>query len=203
MEKSRSKNNENEPQQRRAIETREKLISAAVELFNEKGFYDTTTKDISKKAGVSVGIFYNYFKDKSRIYYECVNLSYDLGNMNILKVVEESFKNGIFKEEIYDYYSSGLEYIKSRVKIISERDRIRADYPEIDELIKKRDEEVIKIIADNFEGEDAEIAAKLIVETTNRNTIALLAMEDPKEQEKYMKCLADMIYYLCERFKKK
>ena len=198
-----STSNKTEPQQKRAIETREKLISAAVELFNEKGFYDTTTKDISKKAGVSIGIFYNYFKDKSKIYYECINLSYDIGNVDLLKLAGEIFEDGISKEKIYDYFYSGLEHIKPRFKILSERDRIRADYPEIDELIKKRDKEAIKIISDHLLGEDSEIAAKLITETTSRNTIVISTMEDPKDQEKYMKYLADMIYYFCEKYQKK
>lgn len=203
MGEIRSTSNKTEPQQKRAIETREKLISAAVELFNEKGFYDTTTKDISNKAGVSIGIFYNYFKDKSKIYYECVNSSYDIGNIELLRFAKELFKYGISKEKIYNYFYNGLEHIKKRVKILSERDRIRVDYPEIDELIKRKDKEVIKIISDYLLGEDSEIAARLIIETTSRNTIVISTLEDPIDQEKYMKYVADMIYYFCEKFQKK
>lgn len=195
--------NKKEPQQKRAIETREKLIAAAVELFNEKGFYDTTTKDISKRAGVSIGIFYNYFKDKSKIYYESMKLSYDVGNANLFSLAEEVFKDGVSKEKVYDYFYDGLQYIRSRIKLISERDRIMRDYPEIHELAKKREKEAAQIISKHLLGGDSEIAGKLLMETVNRNSIAIAAIEDPEEQEKYIKYLADMIYYFCVEIEKK
>lgn len=56
-----------EPQQKRAIEKKEKIIQACMELVSEKGYRSTTTVDIAKKAGVSTGIVYSYFKDKKDI----------------------------------------------------------------------------------------------------------------------------------------
>jgi AcrR family transcriptional regulator len=195
--------NKKEPHQKRAIETREKLIAAAVELFNEKGFYDTTTKDISKRAGVSIGIFYNYFEDKSKIYYESMKLSYDVGNANLFRLVEEIFIDGISKKKVYDYFYDGLQYIRSRIRLISERDRIMRDYPEIHKLAKEREKEAAKIIAEHLLGENSEIAGKLLMETVNRNSIAITAIEDSEEQEKYIRYLADMIYYFCVELEKK
>ena len=56
--------------QARARRTYEKLIAAAGELFDERGFDGTQTPDISAAAGVSVGTFYRYFNDKQEIYLE-------------------------------------------------------------------------------------------------------------------------------------
>jgi len=44
-------------------ETRKLYIIAAIEVFRDKGFNDTHVKDITRRAGTSVGSFYNYFKD--------------------------------------------------------------------------------------------------------------------------------------------
>ncbi|ASJ01434.1 TetR/AcrR family transcriptional regulator [Thermococcus gorgonarius] len=44
--------------------TREKLVSAAMELFAKKGFDKTTVDEIVAKAGVAKGTFYLYFKSK-------------------------------------------------------------------------------------------------------------------------------------------
>ncbi|WP_297507274.1 TetR/AcrR family transcriptional regulator [Thermococcus sp.] len=44
--------------------TREKLVSAAMELFARKGFDKTTVDEIVAKAGVAKGTFYLYFKSK-------------------------------------------------------------------------------------------------------------------------------------------
>jgi len=60
----------NPPKQKRAWRTRERLIRAAKKSISEKGYEATTTNQISKRAGVSVGIFYKYFRDKRDIFLE-------------------------------------------------------------------------------------------------------------------------------------
>ncbi|MFD1909576.1 TetR/AcrR family transcriptional regulator [Paenibacillus rhizoplanae] len=49
------------PQQERSIRTKEAIIRAAMQLFSDKGFYQTNTKEIAAAAGVSTGSFYSYF----------------------------------------------------------------------------------------------------------------------------------------------
>jgi len=44
--------------------TRERIVSAAMELFAKKGFDKTTVDEIVAKAGVAKGTFYLYFKSK-------------------------------------------------------------------------------------------------------------------------------------------
>lgn len=56
--KKRGKRVENKENTRRAI------LRAALELFAEKGFYRTTTKAISRKAGIAEGTLFNYFQTK-------------------------------------------------------------------------------------------------------------------------------------------
>ena len=53
-----------EPIQKRSIEKKEKIIQAGFGLICQKGYYNTTTSEIAKSAGVSIGILYQYFKDK-------------------------------------------------------------------------------------------------------------------------------------------
>jgi AcrR family transcriptional regulator len=58
-----------EPQQKRSIEKKTKIIKAGLDLFNEKGYYKTNTMEIANAAGVSTGTIYSYFKDKKDIYF--------------------------------------------------------------------------------------------------------------------------------------
>ena len=62
-----SDNEIREPVQKRSIEKKEKIIKAGFDLICEKGYYNTNTAEIAKKAGVSTGIVYQYFKDKHDI----------------------------------------------------------------------------------------------------------------------------------------
>ena len=57
-----------EPKQKRSIAKKAKIVEAGLELFREKGYYNTNTKEIAEKAGVSTGAVYSYFKDKKDIY---------------------------------------------------------------------------------------------------------------------------------------
>lgn len=56
-----------EPQQKRSIEKKNRIINVGFHLICEKGYQNTTTADIAKAAGVSTGIIYSYFKDKHDI----------------------------------------------------------------------------------------------------------------------------------------
>ena len=47
--------------------SRKEIMAASMELFYEKGFQKTTTRDIVKKAGILNGSLYNRFKSKEEI----------------------------------------------------------------------------------------------------------------------------------------
>ncbi len=52
------------PQQARSREKRADILKAAARMFAERGYAGTTSDDIATAAGVSVGTFYNYFRNK-------------------------------------------------------------------------------------------------------------------------------------------
>lgn len=56
-----------QPKQERSIEKKHKIVQAGYELFSEVGYHNTNTAEIAKRAGVSTGIVYGYFKDKRDI----------------------------------------------------------------------------------------------------------------------------------------
>ena len=53
--------------QRRSAEIRERLFRAALALFAEKGFVETTVEDITNAADVGKGTFFNHFPSKDHI----------------------------------------------------------------------------------------------------------------------------------------
>lgn len=62
------------PQQRRSIDKKNRIIAAGYKLFAEKGYYGTNTAEIAKEAKVSTGIVYGYFRDKRDILVEVLDL---------------------------------------------------------------------------------------------------------------------------------
>src|SRR3984957_4679819 len=53
--------------QRRGAETRERLFRAALRLFADQGFAETTVEDITNAADVGKGTFFNYFPSKEHL----------------------------------------------------------------------------------------------------------------------------------------
>ncbi|AHF79492.1 TetR/AcrR family transcriptional regulator [Thermococcus paralvinellae] len=49
------------------MDTRERILKAARELFAEKGYDKTTVDEIVERAGVAKGTFYNYFRSKEEL----------------------------------------------------------------------------------------------------------------------------------------
>jgi AcrR family transcriptional regulator len=47
--------------------TRQRLIRAALELFTSRGYHDTTTAQIAKKAGIAEGTIYRHFASKQQL----------------------------------------------------------------------------------------------------------------------------------------
>lgn len=60
------------PKQARSIEKKNQIKQAALELMSEKGYFGTTSNEIAKKAGLSIGTFYSYFANKKDLYEELV-----------------------------------------------------------------------------------------------------------------------------------
>jgi AcrR family transcriptional regulator len=53
--------------QRRSSQIRERLFRAALDLFAQRGFADTTVEDITNAADLGKGTFFNYFPSKDHI----------------------------------------------------------------------------------------------------------------------------------------
>lgn len=63
-----------EPKQSRSVEKKNRIVQVGYELFAEKGYFNTNTAEIAKKAGVSVGLVYGYFNDKRDILLEVLDI---------------------------------------------------------------------------------------------------------------------------------
>lgn len=50
------------------IDKKQKIIDAAYDLFIENDYKDVNIRSIAKKAGISIGSFYQYFDDKDDLY---------------------------------------------------------------------------------------------------------------------------------------
>ena len=55
------------PRDMDTLDTRQKLLDAAVSVIRSKGYATTTVEDLCAKAGVAKGSFFHHFKDKEAL----------------------------------------------------------------------------------------------------------------------------------------
>ncbi|WP_151900578.1 TetR/AcrR family transcriptional regulator [Sulfurimonas hydrogeniphila] len=91
------------------------IISAALELFSENGFYITTIPDIAKKVGMSVGNFYNYFSSKDILAKELIMYISEYLGKNIRAINESDIST---QEKIEKIVSMYFDTAKERPEMI-------------------------------------------------------------------------------------
>src|SRR5882757_768654 len=61
----------------KSVETRQRILDAALSLFRKKGFEAATMRDVAQEAGVATGAAYYYFPSKDAIVTEFYRQSCD------------------------------------------------------------------------------------------------------------------------------
>lgn len=84
---------------------REQMIRGAVKLFKEKGFHRTTTREIAKEAGFSIGTLYEYIRTKEDILFlVCDGIYNEVHNRLSDLAINEGTVAGL-KSAIRQYYT--------------------------------------------------------------------------------------------------
>lgn len=133
MEKKEIRN----PQQKRSIEKKNRIIAAARRLFIKKGYFGTNTAEIAQEAGISTGSVYAYFEDKKDILLAGLQF---FGNQITEQICEEINRHS----ENNDIINTAKQSIKVLVKSHEGQSKIYHD--EIESL-KYRDEDVKRYFA--------------------------------------------------------
>ena len=81
--------------ERRRVETRDKLSRTALKLFAKRGFFETTTEDITEAADVGQGTFFNYFPSKQHVLMALFELQ--VGKIVAARQAAESGKKPVAK----------------------------------------------------------------------------------------------------------
>jgi AcrR family transcriptional regulator len=58
----------------KGLNTRAAILDSAQEVFRDLGYYQTSVSEITRRCGVSIGTFYQYFKNKEQLFLELNDL---------------------------------------------------------------------------------------------------------------------------------
>lgn len=110
-------------------DNKQKLINATDTLLKNRSITSITTKDITKAAGVSVGVFCNYFSSKEDVFKELIKkfFNYSLQKTENLRkeVTGKNIRLEIkFKEFLIDGIDNNWEnnFLNSDILLLSRKD---------------------------------------------------------------------------------
>lgn len=83
---------------------RQQMIQGAIKLFKEKGFHRTTTREIAKEAGFSIGTLYEYIGTKEDILYLICDGIYEEVQNRLSELAMEQGTLVELKSAITQYY---------------------------------------------------------------------------------------------------
>lgn len=86
-----------------SLDTREKIIDAAIKLFAEKGYHATSVQEIMDLAGVNKAMFFYYFKNKE----SCYHMLFEKGLNKLGEKIAHALKaRGDFKHKLKKFVES-------------------------------------------------------------------------------------------------
>ena len=98
-------------------ETRRRIVQCARNLFNNKGFEQTTTRDIAEAAGIAAGTMFNYFPTKEALAMTIVCDALDEAGVEF-----ECRLRGdeTLDEALFDHVAVGLRHLAPHRKYVGE-----------------------------------------------------------------------------------
>lgn len=207
------------PTQKRALEKYNRILDASYKLFNERGYYNTTTADISKEANVATGSVYAYFEDKKEIYIRVIerfnekfdypthefwvkNKDKQLDNENVAK---ELFRVFIKMMVVYHDFSKTFHDEMEALTLLDED--IASIRKEQDKLRKDKVKEIFNILDLPFKSDEEEkVFLHYLFFLIDDVCHKIVFTDEIKNVDLYIEKCVNMLYSLfkdCTNYKEK
>jgi len=187
------------PQQKRSIETKKRILVAAKDQFAKNGFHGTNAKEIAAAAGVSVGSFYSYFKDKKELFMEIFREHIE---EKIVRIIgEHQFDPNHRKESVYRLIKAMLDAHEPYPQFHREVLAMRYSDPEVEAVFNEMDqrslgfvERFIEQFRDTLRITDIKTVSHVISAAVEEIICSITIFGENQDVDRLIDGLADMIH---------
>jgi AcrR family transcriptional regulator len=92
---------------------RKTILEAAAKVFSQKGYIDSSIKDITNKASISVGSFYSYFNNKEEVLSQVYEEIFDM-SLKIASDVSMDKKDSVVKKFTFAMTCAIWTYVRNK-----------------------------------------------------------------------------------------
>jgi len=188
------------PKQNRSLETKSRILHAGFKLFSQKGLHGTNSREIAAAAGVSIGSFYTYFKNKRLLFIElirshCSKILDVLNKFSVEAYLDKDPREAV-STLIHEVWTLHTSVYPLNQKAIT----LREIDPEIDSIITEQEVAIVQQLVEILKGAESrlriqnlETAAwlvdRIIIEVMHSDSRA----KPIAERDRIVKELVDMI----------
>lgn len=183
-------------------DNKQKLIKATDALLKDRSISSITTKEITKAAGVSVGVFYNYFSSKEDVFKELIKtfFNYSLRQMEVLRkeVTGKNIRSEIkFKEFLINGIDNNWEnhFLNSDILLLSRKDE------EFKKLMIYFNQKMVSIVVEilivinpELKENPPLLEAKMIMNLIQYSYPSFSKFESEDEKEQYIEKIVNIIF---------
>ncbi|MBC2714060.1 MAG: TetR/AcrR family transcriptional regulator [Desulfobacteraceae bacterium] len=188
------------PKQQRSIQTKKRIVNAGFHLYAQKGIHGTNSKEIAEKAGVSIGSFYSYFKNKKTLLLEILEDFLDQVYLTIWKEMENVTINELGRNEVKFIIENVFKAYDIAPTFHSQTHALRYSDPDINRAYEReRNREVtqIRYLLENnkqrMRVSDQEAAAIVIHNAVESVAHTVKFIGSKIDEQRLINELADMI----------
>lgn len=173
-----------DPVQRRAHDTRERILAAAARIFAEHGYAAGTTNRIARAADLSIGSLYQYFPNKDAILVELVRAHIADSTEQLASMLDDDLP-----ERLEDRLRVAIELT---ISLHTHDQRLHQVLfqeapwpPDVLDDLRRREEAIVLVVADLFAADpdvtvaDPVLAARLAVATIESLVHRFIAHDPP------------------------
>jgi AcrR family transcriptional regulator len=174
---------------------RREILAAALAVFAEGGFHNTTMARISKAAQYPLGTIYKYFPGKKEMYHDLViervhelgRILYDISRKQDLSVTDRLL--AALKAQAR-FYRDNRDVVKI---YISERSNIDSvGMPQLNERVNRLHERMVKLFETLFDRDMAELFADIV---HSASWSGLFRDEDTAAADRRLSMIFDMVAF--------
>lgn len=147
----------------KAEETRRRIYDAALQSFRDKGFEQTTMRDISRQAGVALGAAYYYFASKEAIVLAFYEEMQEKGHEAILEAIASHKKLRervrVVLDNRFTLLEPNLKFLGALFKHSPDPDDALSPFSKETESIREKAVELFRVA---IEGSDTNVSADLM-----------------------------------------
>lgn len=192
------------PKQKRSILRKKTLQEKALSLFCSNGYQQTTTNQIAREAGMSIGSLYEYYANKEEILYDIVD-DYFTVFLNEEDKLRELFFSGIGKKDKRKWIRSIIENLIESHKasekfnielhyLYFQFDKVRESIDEQKEIIRKIAAEALDSISGELTIDEIDIAAVIFCDSIEKTVDRICLYPLNIDNEHFISDSVEMLY---------